>query len=91
VSTTGTQNCIDTTYTSTRHAIATFPTTATAIGMRPAPSGIELCAPFGVDDLVELVVRPNKAQITADIYAAKVSRWKMMWPRLQIIDWHVGQ
>ncbi|MGB8984512.1 MAG: nucleotidyltransferase family protein [Anaerolineales bacterium] len=75
-------------YASSRHAIETFPTTATAVGIRPSPSGLEICAPYGVDDLVRLIVRPNKAQITAEIYAAKVGRWRLMWPRLTIIDWN---
>jgi uncharacterized protein len=74
-------------YTSTRDAIATFPTTATSIGIRPASSGLELYAPFGPQDLLNLVVRANKAQITAEIYAAKVNRWKAAWPRLKILDW----
>lgn len=74
-------------YISAPHAIATFPTTATSVGIRPTSTGLAFCAPFGVHDLLRLVVRPNKVQITAEIYAAKVSRWKAIWPRLQIIDW----
>jgi hypothetical protein len=34
----------------------------------------ECCAPFGLDDLFGLVVRPNKRQITRAIYEAKVER-----------------
>jgi uncharacterized protein len=75
-------------YASSWDAVATFPTTAGAVGIRPGASGLELCAPFGVEDLVRLVVRPNKAQITEEIYAAKVRRWRTMWPRLNIIDWN---
>jgi len=75
-------------YTSSRHAIATFPTTATAVGIRPAPAGLELCTPYGISDLTQLIVRPNKTQITAEIYAAKVRRWRQVWPRLTVIDWY---
>jgi uncharacterized protein len=74
-------------YASSRHAIATFPTTATAVGVRPGISGLDICAPYGVDNLVQLIVRPNKTQITAEIYAAKVERWRLMWPRLMIVSW----
>jgi uncharacterized protein len=74
-------------YTSTRNAIATYPTTATSIGIRPTPSGLELCAPFGLHDLLNGVVRANKALITAGIYEAKVSRWKYAWPGLKVIEW----
>jgi uncharacterized protein len=74
-------------YTSTRHAIATFPTTATSVGIRPAAAGLELYAPFGVSDLEQLIVRPNKALITREIYLAKVNRWKGIWPLLKMLDW----
>ncbi len=74
-------------YTSAQQAIATFPTTATSVGVRPSPSGLEVCAPFELDDLQRLVVRPNKVQITEAIYRAKVDRWRAIWPRLQIVEW----
>ena len=74
-------------YTSTRHAIAIFPTTATAIGIQPAAPELLISAPFGLDDLFESVVRPNKMKITPAIYAAKVTRWRALWPRLRIVDW----
>lgn len=74
-------------YTSTADAIATFPTTATAIGLRPAPAGLELYAPYGLSDLFGAVVRPNKTQITREIYERKVARWISLWPQFEIIDW----
>ncbi|WP_311030127.1 nucleotidyltransferase family protein [Mesorhizobium koreense] len=74
-------------YTSTVDAITTFPTTATAIGLRKSPHGLRLSAPFGVDDLLRAVVRPNKKQIRREIYEAKISRWIKIWPNLTIIEW----
>jgi uncharacterized protein len=74
-------------YTSTAAALATFPTTAGSVAVRPSAEGIEVCAPFGMEDLLGLVVRPNKVQITEPIYAAKVKRWRALWPRLTILDW----
>ncbi len=74
-------------YESTEAAIATFPTTAGAIGIRPGGSELEAFAPFGFQDLRELVVRPNKVQITASIYAEKTRRWKAIWPKVNILSW----
>ena len=74
-------------YRSARSAIATFPTTATAVGIRPGTEGLELAAPFGLADLLGGIVRPNKTQITREIYAAKVARWLECWPSLTIVDW----
>jgi hypothetical protein len=48
---------------------------------------LECCAPFGLDDLFGLLVRPNKRQITRAIYEAKVDRWRPIWPRLTYLPW----
>ena len=73
---------------STEEAIATFPTTATAIGVRLADGRLEISAPFGLTDLCCLVVRSNKTQINARTYQAKVSRWWTHWSALDIRPWH---
>jgi len=77
-------------YISAASAIASFPTTATSIGVRRFADGFECCAPFGLDDLFGLVVRPNRAQITAPIYEAKVARWRLLWPHLTFLPWGAG-
>ena len=58
-----------------------------AVGIRPGTEGLELTAPFGLADLLGGTVRPNKTQITREIYAAKVARWLEYWPSLTIVDW----
>jgi uncharacterized protein len=77
-------------YQSTEDAIGTWPTTATAIGVRLDGSQLEVCAPLGTDDLFNLVVRPNRVQITPGIYDAKVSRWAARWPSLVVLTWEDG-
>lgn len=74
-------------YVSTADAISTFPTTATAVGIRPGTNGLELVAPFGLADLLGLIVRPNKKQISRQVYEAKVERWLTLWPGLRIVPW----
>ena len=74
-------------YSSAEAAIDTFPTTAGAIGIRPVGDDIECYASFGFEDLIGLIVRPNKRQITSSIYETKVSRWESVWPMLKIIRW----
>jgi hypothetical protein len=74
-------------YLSSADAIATFPTTSTAVGVRRIRGKLECRAPFGLDDLFGLVVRPNKRQITRPIYEAKVDRWRSIWPRLTFLRW----
>jgi uncharacterized protein len=74
-------------YTSATHAITTFPSTTTAVGVQPVESGMRIAAPFGLSDLFNLTVRPNMAQITRPIYEAKITRWRAAWPGLTIVDW----
>jgi uncharacterized protein len=74
-------------YVSTEDAIATFPTTATAVGVQPRANGLHVFAPHGLSDLLGLIVRPNKKQITQAIYDAKVKKWQARWPDLRIVAW----
>ncbi|MBL8893277.1 MAG: nucleotidyltransferase family protein [Rhizobiales bacterium] len=74
-------------YVSTEDAIGSSPATATALGVRPDAAGLSNCAPFGLRDLFNLVVRPNKRQIARAIYETKVRRWEDLWPRLTIMEW----
>lgn len=68
-------------------AINTWPTTATAIGVRKTGEEWNIYAPFGLNDLFGMVVRANKTQITKEIYEKKVNRWTQRWPGLTVIPW----
>lgn len=74
-------------YASTEDAIATWPTTASCVGVRQENDDFMVCAPFGLADLLGMVARPNKTIVTRDVYEEKVSRWAARWPRLRIIAW----
>lgn len=74
-------------YRSCLDAMATFPTTATAIGLRIGPAGPDLAAPFGTADLEAGVIRANKRQIPREVYQAKLARWRPLWPRLTYLSW----
>jgi hypothetical protein len=73
---------------SIEEAINSWPTTATAVAVRYEENGSFIVyTPYGLDDLFGLGVRPNKVQITEEIYLAKVKRWKACRPELRIIPW----
>jgi uncharacterized protein len=75
-------------YRSLESSIATWPTTSTAVALAPAVhASIRIIAPFGLDDLLSGIVRPNKRQITEDIYLAKIIRWRSIWPKLDVRPW----
>ncbi len=68
---------------SLEEAIGTWPTTVTALGIRTE----DVYSPFGLQDLFDLVVRPNKIQIKEPYYVKKTARWKTTWPLLNILPW----
>lgn len=74
-------------YRSTRHAISTFPSTSSCIGVRQTDDGLEVFAPFGFADLFAMRTRPNPVLAPAAVYQAKTSRWVQEWPQLTILDW----
>lgn len=74
-------------YKSTEEAISTWPTTATSIGARKEKGQFQVYAPFGLDDLLDMIVRANKALITEKIYQDKVDRWIKIWPNLKVVPW----
>lgn len=74
-------------YRSSEDAIRTWPATCSAIGLTRRDGRTRVFAPFGLDDLLAMRVRPNKLQITREVYEAKVSRWKRDWPRIVVEPW----
>lgn len=74
-------------YTSIEHAINTWPTTATSVGIRLENDVLNVYAPFGLNDLFGKIIRANKAQITEEIYKSKTDKWLSKWSDLKIIPW----
>ena len=74
-------------YRSAEHAIATWPSTATSVGVRYERGVFDVCAPYGLSDLFGLIVRPNTTLVSRDIYEAKVERWRQLWPLLTVLAW----
>lgn len=73
---------------SLEHAIASWPETATAVGVRlEADERLTVLAPLGLDDLFAGVVRRNPARVSVATYLQRVrsKRYAERWPRLQIL------
>jgi hypothetical protein len=75
----------DAPYRNTYDAIACWPETATAIAARMVSGKVEVMAPHGIDDLVNLIVRPTPAFARKmNIYRERLSskNWRTRWPML---------
>ncbi|WP_423395251.1 nucleotidyltransferase family protein [Burkholderia sp. LMG 21824] len=69
-------------------AVASWPEYATAVGLTLLRDGtIEVCAPYGLDDLFSMVVRRNPARVSIDTYHRRIEQKKYTdrWPRVTVI------
>jgi hypothetical protein len=69
-------------------ALAHWPETATAIAARLGPNGVEILAPFGVDDVLAMILRPTPAYRTKpEVLRARLETkgWHKRWAGLRMI------
>lgn len=74
-------------FRSTEQAIATWPSTATSVGVRTDGDSFDVCAPYGLSDLFGLIVRPNTTLVSREVYEEKAERWRQLWPLLTVLAW----
>jgi hypothetical protein len=85
-------------YRSIEDAIASWPATATSIGVRYEGDGnFTVYAPFGLGDLLSMIVRPNRKQVEyfltrdestrREAYNQKAQKWVRAWPKLVVVPW----
>ena len=69
-------------------AIDAFAAVCCAVGVTVGDDGPRLYAPYGLDDLLGMVVRPNPASpAPRDVYETKAARWQAVWPELTVLPW----
>lgn len=59
----------------------------TAIGVRFVKGQYKVYAPYGLDDLFSMNVKPNRLIISADRYKKKIKRWKEQRPQITFQDY----
>ncbi len=75
-------------YPSCVEAIRHWPETATAVAVTlVGERDVHLAAPHGVDDLLDLVVRPTSPEHAAVVAErARAKGWAKKWPKLRFVD-----
>ncbi|WP_033540997.1 nucleotidyltransferase family protein [Planococcus sp. CAU13] len=78
-------------YQSSFDAVSQFPETATALGVKIAPGGqLELMAPHGLVDLLDIRVRPTPAfekdERLMKVYKKRLEskKWSQKWPKVEV-------
>jgi hypothetical protein len=75
--------------TSCADAVATWPETATSIGIRLlGDDSVKVIAPCGLDDLFGLICRRNPRRVTEEQYLRRVDskRIARRWPHVRVLD-----
>ncbi|MCA3390387.1 MAG: nucleotidyltransferase family protein [Roseomonas sp.] len=75
-------------YRDVADALAHWPETATAIAARLGPKDVEILAPFGVADVLGMILRPTPAFRTKpEVVRARLEAkgWRASWPKLHVI------
>ena len=73
-------------YKSTEDALSQWPETATGIGVKLEGGKLKLIAPHGIDDLINLVVRPSPKfpdGMERVKERAEEKKWMAKWPKLK--------
>lgn len=74
--------------TSLAEAVASWPEYTTAVGLTLLDDDtMDICAPYGLDDLFSMVVRRNPARVSVETYRQRVEqkRYRERWPRATVI------
>lgn len=73
---------------SSRDGIDGFLSQASCLGLRTELGGTHtVYAPFGLDDVFGMVVRPNRRRDLPSAYYEKTERWLQAWPTLTVLPW----
>jgi uncharacterized protein len=68
-------------------AIQRYHSIAGALGVRLEDDGrLDIVAPFGLDDMFAMVMRPNPACPHQATFTAKVARVRAVWPEITVIE-----
>lgn len=69
-------------------ALTRYASTTHAVGLRLLPDDrLDIYAPFGLEDIFAMVLRPNYALPNKATHERKAARAKTLWPELTVIPW----
>ena len=74
-------------YQDTTDAIRYWPETCTAVGVQLGTDGINVTAPYGLDDLFDLLIRPTSTDAqTVELVRHRLQHkdWRRNWSRLRL-------
>ncbi|MEM7128863.1 MAG: nucleotidyltransferase family protein [Chloroflexota bacterium] len=76
-------------FSSCEEAIATWPETATSVGVRLLPNDqLQIVAPCGLEDLFQMKLRRNPPRVSLEKFHKRLQEKRIMekWPKVVLID-----
>jgi hypothetical protein len=73
---------------SIEEAVGTWPETATSVAIKMSiGNGIDIIAPFGLDDLFAMIIRRNTKRVSYRIYMERIrsKNYQQRWPKVQTV------
>jgi hypothetical protein len=75
-------------YRSSDHAIEYFASRTHCVGLRLEENGgLDLCAPYGLDDVFSFRIVPNRLLDNRETHEIKAVRAKALWSELTVLPW----
>jgi hypothetical protein len=75
-------------YRNTEEAISRWGATITCVGVRLERDELIVFAPYGLNDIFNMIVRPIKEEFKEENYVIRAEKWVEKWPKLKVIDWN---
>ena len=77
---------------STDEALEYYASVVHAVGVRlESDGGLDIVAPFGLDDVFALQIRPNYALPNGASHESKAARAKTTWPEVTVVRWRTDR
>ena len=73
-------------FASLEEAVASWPEYATAVAVRFEDNTLDVIAPYGLEDLLEMRIKRNPVRVTEDEYRRRINRKKYSerWPKVTV-------
>ncbi len=69
-------------------AVDAFAAVCCAVAVTVRDGRPRVYAPYGLDDVLGLVVRPDPASpAPREVYETRAARWRAVWPELTVLPW----
>lgn len=72
---------------SVEEAISRWCSTVTCIGVRLEKGKFKVFAPYGLNDVFAMIIRPVKFEFPKESYYERAEKWQKKWPKLEIKEW----